>query len=67
MGVIATMGRITQTAFARIKVSDPLRVRIYANADTYVRGGTTEGTNYGKDSQLAVKPASPGMKDESYT
>ncbi|MFB3978000.1 CBM96 family carbohydrate-binding protein [Microbacterium proteolyticum] len=67
VGVIATLGRITQTAFVRIKVSDPLRVRIYANADAYVRGGTTEGTNYGKDSQLAVKPASPGMKDESYT
>lgn len=67
VGVIARLGATTETAFVRVAVTDPLRVRIFANADAYVRGGATGDTNYGTATQLAVKPANPGMTDESYT
>lgn len=50
-----------------VTVTDPLRVRIYPEADSYVRGGDSGGTNFGTDTRLVVKPASPGMKDESFT
>lgn len=67
IGVMVTMAGITASAYASVKIDDPQRVRIYADADAWVRGGTSAGTNYGKDTQLAVKPANTGSTDESYT
>ncbi len=46
-------------------VTESLKLRIYAKRRAYVRGGATAATNYGTDSRLSIKPASPGMTDES--
>ncbi|MDU0366400.1 DNRLRE domain-containing protein [Microbacterium sp. KSW4-17] len=67
IGVVVTMAGVTASAYAVVKVDDPQRVRIYPDADAWVRGGTSAGTNYAKDTQLAVKPANTGSTDESYT
>lgn len=67
VGVIVTVAGVTEAAYVAVKVDDPQRVRLYADADAWVRGGATAGTNYGADTQLAVKPANAGSTDESYT
>ncbi|MDU0344764.1 DNRLRE domain-containing protein [Microbacterium sp. KSW2-29] len=67
LGVMVTAGGVTETAYVPVKIDDPQRVRLYADADTWVRGGATSTSNYGADVQLAVKPANSGSTDESYT
>lgn len=67
IGVIVERGGITESAYVTVTVEDPLKIRIFANADAYVRGGASAGKNYGKDAQLAVKPANAGSTDQSYT
>ncbi|MEZ3157317.1 DNRLRE domain-containing protein [Microbacterium sp. BWR-S6Y] len=67
VGAIVTMGGVSASAYVTVKVEDPQRVRIYPDADAWVRGGAAAGTNYAKDTQLAVKPANTGSTDESYT
>ena len=50
------------TTSVTVTVGDPTRVRIYAEADTYVQSSTA-GTNYGTQYGMLVKPSWNGSPD----
>ncbi|RYZ29439.1 MAG: DNRLRE domain-containing protein, partial [Propionibacteriaceae bacterium] len=53
--VKATAGGVTATDSVAVKVTDTTRVRLYAQADTYVQS-STPGTNFGGEHGMLVKP-----------
>jgi hypothetical protein len=57
---------VTEFARVAVNVTDPTRMRIYANGDTYVQGGGAAGTNYGSEWNLLVK-AQADTGDPAYT
>ena len=62
IGVMATSAGNTVTANLPVTVADTTKVRIYADADTYVQS-STGGTNYGGQYGMLVKPSINGSAD----
>ena len=60
--VTATAATETASATVPVTVVDPLRVRLYATADTYVESSTS-GTAYGSQYGMLVKPSTGGSAD----
>ena len=55
ISVKATANGVTATDSAAVKVTDATKVRLYAQADTYVQS-STPGTNFGGEHGMLVKP-----------
>jgi hypothetical protein len=59
IGVMATASGATVTTSVPVTVADSTKVRIYADADTYVQSSTST-SNYGNQYGMLVKPSMSG-------
>ena len=62
IGVLATTGGTTVTSSVPVTVADATKVRVYADADTYVQS-STPGSTYGTLYGMLVKPSVNGSAD----
>ena len=62
IGVLASAAGTTVTSNVAVTVADATKLRVYADADTYVQS-STPGTNYGSQYGMLVKPSVNGSAD----